>query len=517
MTNNDRATPPRRIRALVLAMVAALMLSGCLTGTPDATAPSSADPSLYQGVPAELLPFYRQAVQWQPCEKTSMRCATVEVPMDYSAPGLDRISLSVVKLPASGERRGSLLVNPGGPGGSGYDLIANSSSQMFSADLRQAYDLVGFDPRGVKRSQPVTCFNDAERDRMRQEEYDLETDAGFAAGREQAQRLASACQQNTGPVLGFVDTNSAARDLDVLRAITGSPALNYLGFSYGTYLGARYAELFPDKVGRFVLDGAMDPALSIEQLVLGQAKGFEAAFRNWTENCLRSSDCPLGGTVEEAMQQARDLNDSYVANAKATSDGRLLTASDFNSALTVSLYSTELWDVLKKALAQAFSGNPEGMMSLADYAMDRDPQTGKYTSNSIFALTAINCLDYPMSAEQEAMRLESLQLQQASPTFGKYLGYSGLLCGVWPHQASTERAAITAEGAGPIVVIGTTGDPATPYEWSVALRHQLSSAVLVTWEGEGHTAYGKDNECIRQAVDSYFIDGTVPKDRMRCR
>ncbi|MCW1250619.1 alpha/beta hydrolase [Acaricomes phytoseiuli] len=504
----------RSLKALALTTAAGLALSGCMASSPESSQTSSPNPAAQQA-PPELQRFYEQSVQWNSCER-DMLCTTVNVPVDYSAPEGETIDLALIKLPAGGNSQGPVVVNPGGPGGSGYDLVSQNATQQFSQDLRNAYDIVGFDPRGVKRSSPVTCISDEERDRDRQKEFDLDTDAGYAAAQEEVQKFADACQQNTGPVLEFTDTNSAARDMDVIRAVLGSETLDYLGFSYGTFLGARYAGLFPERVGKFVLDAAIDPSLSVEDLALGQAKGFEAALRTWTENCLSGSNCPVRGSVDEAMQQIRDLNESYRSSPKATSDGRLLTGSGFSSALSLAMYSTDLWPVLQRALSQAIGGDPNGMMTLADFAADRDPQTGEYNSNSVFAFTAINCLDYPMSNDQATLRAESQRLQEASPTFGKYLSYSGLACGAWPYQASTEREPIAAEGAAPIVVIGTTGDPATPYEWSVALRDQLSSGVLVTREGEGHTAYGKGNQCIQRAVDNYFIDGTVPEDNLRC-
>ena len=442
------------LRAAVAVLAGLFTLTACTPVFPG-SAPEPQDPSVAADAPENLKEFYTQQLSWSDCEK-SMQCTKVKVPMDYANPQSQTIELAVVRLPATGQKQGSVVVNPGGPGGSGYDMVAQSK-----ADAAQ-------------------------------------------------------CAQNTGPVLGFVDTISSAKDLDVLRAVLNSPKLDYLGYSYGTKLGANYAQLFPDKVGKFVLDGALDPTLTIETLGLGQAKAFEAAILAWASNCVKSSGCPVRGTPEQAVQQIRDLNASYDATPQKTSDGRLLTGSGFSSALSLAMYSTDLWPVLQSRLGQAFSGDPNGMMELADYAADRDPNSGKYTSNTAFAFTAINCLDYQMNSDLAAMRADSQALQAASPTFGKYLGYSAATCKNWPYTSSVQPKPISAEGAGPIVVIGTTRDPATPYAWAQALRQQLASGVLVTWNGDGHTAYGRSNACVQNAVDDYFVDGKTPSDGLTC-
>lgn len=502
------------LRAAVVLLAGSLTLSACTPVFPAPSSQQSQDPSVVADAPDNLKSFYTQQLTWTGCEK-NMQCTKVKVPVDYANPQGDSLELAAVKLPATGNAIGSILVNPGGPGGSGYDMVSQSSS-LFSAKLRSAYNMVGFDPRGVKRSAPVTCISDADQDKERQTDYDLQTDAGVAAFEKQNTNDIAQCKQNTGAVLGFVDTISSAKDLDILRAVVNSAKLDYLGFSYGTKLGATYAELFPAKVGKFVLDGALDPTLTIETLGMGQAKAFEAAINSWAENCAQAKGCPFRGTPEQIVQQVRDLNAQYEKTPQKTKDGRLLTGSGFSSALSLAMYSTDLWSVLQARLTDAANGDPNGMMDLADYAADRDPNTGKYSSNTAFAFTAINCLDYQMDTDISALRAESLALQAASPTFGKYLGYSGLTCKNWPYQSVAKPHPISAQGTGPIVVIGTTRDPATPYPWAQALRKQLAAGVLVTWDGDGHTAYGRSNSCIQNAVDGYFVDGKTPQDGLQC-
>jgi len=506
----------RLLLATAAATVGALLLSACTTTTPapETTLKSSAAASIIGEVPAELNDYYGQAVTWTSCNG-GFQCSQVEVPMDYAKPLGSSIKLSVIRLPASGKRLGAMLINPGGPGSSGVDMAKNGAKSYFSDKLRGAYDIVGFDPRGVQRSEPVKCLDDAQMDASRQESFDLDTDAGLQKAEAATKTETDLCVKNTGPVLAHVDTVSSARDMDILRAVVGDPKLNYMGFSYGTKLGATYAGLFPNRVGKFSLDGALDPTLTIDQVSMGQAVGFENALRAWAANCLGTKDCPVSGTVDTALAQIRDLNAVYTKTPQQTPSGRVVTGEEFTNSLAFAMYSTDLWEPLAGALKQAFAGDASGMLALADYSADRDSD-GKYQSNTAAAFTAINCLDYTMNSTTTHMREDAAALEKASPTFGKLLAYSGLGCKFWPFPASGKPAEISAAGAGPILVIGTTGDPATPYQWAQALAKQLDSGVLVTWKGEGHTAYGRSNACLTSAVDNYFVDGTVPADGTTC-
>jgi pimeloyl-ACP methyl ester carboxylesterase len=507
---------PRVLLTTAAATVAALLLASCSTLAPAPTAveSSSAAATVIGDVPAQLQSYYAQTVTWTSCNKT-FQCAEVKVPMDYAKPDGESIQLAVIRLPASGKRLGAMLINPGGPGGSGYDMALNGAKSYFSVKLRSAYDIVGFDPRGVQRSAPVKCISDAAMDKERQESFNLATNAGLDAAIAQNKSDAAECKKNSGPVLAHVDTVSSARDMDILRAVVGDKKLNYMGFSYGTKLGATYAGLFPQRVGKFSLDGALDPSLSIDEVSMGQAKGFEGAIHDWAANCLTKSDCPVSGTTDQAVQQIRDLNATYTADPQRAKDGRLVTGEEFTNAVAFAMYSTDLWDPLSGALTEAFKGDASGMLALADYSADRNAD-GKYTSNTASAFTAINCLDYPMDSNVAYMRAEAAKLEKVSPTFGALLSYSGISCEGWAYPPTGKPAVITADGAGPILVIGTTADPATPYEWAESLSKQLSSGVLVTWNGDGHTAYGRANACLTNTVDDYFVDGKVPAKGTTC-
>lgn len=499
------------------AMALAMVLSSCtMFGAGDGGAKSAGtpNPEIASSAPAELRSYYTQQADWTACE-SDLQCAKIKVPLDYGKPDGDTIEIAAIKLSTKGNSKGSLLINPGGPGGSGYDFVKDAGATHFSEKLRANFDIVGFDPRGVKRSAPVTCLTDPERDASRAEIYDLDTDAGLAETLADNQVIASKCEEKTGPVLGEVDTENSAKDLDILRAALNDTKLNYMGFSYGTFLGSTYASLFPDNVGAMVLDGAMDPSLSYEELTSGQAKAFEKALRAYVEHCLKSDGCPLSGGVDNAIEQIRDLIAAVEANPVRAKDGRMVSASTLVTGMIVPLYNDDNWPLLTQALGAALKNDASPFLRLADFNAEREPD-GKYSSNSAFAFSAINCLDYPMATDTAAMRADDQQLRLDSPTFGKYFAYGGTSCKEWPYKNVRTPAPVEYKGSTEILVIGTTGDPATPVEWASELRKQLGTASLLTWQGEGHTAYGRSNDCVGNAVDSYLVDGKTPADNTVC-
>jgi pimeloyl-ACP methyl ester carboxylesterase len=514
----------RHARSLVIglraagALVLAVVLASCGLlggGSQDkGSATAKADPSIVASAPAGLGSFYSQEIVWQPCEN-GFQCAKVTVPMDYDKPDGDTIQIAALKSPSTGKKTGTLLVNPGGPGGSGYDFVRDAVATHFSQSVRDNFDIVGFDPRGVKRSAPVTCMTDAERDAARAKNYDLDSNAGLAAALADNKAIGAACAAKTGPSLGHIDTVSSAKDLDILRAVVNDTKLNYLGYSYGTFLGSTYASLFPNNVGRMVLDGALDPSISNEDLTSGQARAFEKALRSYVADCQGKNGCPLNGNVDAGVQQIRDLINSVQATPRTAKDGRVVNGTMFVSGLITPLYNNESWPALTQALEAAMTGDVTLMLRLADLGADRS-SNGSYTSNSTFAFNAINCLDYPMVSDTTGMRDEEQRLKADSPTLGYFFAYGGTNCADWPYKNVRTPAPVKYTGKSPIVVIGTTGDPATPVEWAASLRKQLENASLLTWRGEGHTAYGRSNSCIEDAVDGYLVGGKVPADNTVC-
>ena len=528
------ATSPRpRIKPLFVAL-AALLACGGLTacqGETDIKA-SPATASASAAVPAGLESFYSQKVSWYACAKkgmaeatsgqdTGFTCAKVKVPLDYDNPGGQTIEIAVKKRAAGGDSIGSLFVNPGGPGGSGIDLVDEAGS-YFSKKLTSSYDVVGFDPRGVGASTAVDCLTDAELDAERAGANDPATPSASAA-EERAQKMGEACtsKTSTSGLLDHIDTISVARDLDILRAVDGQQALTYLGYSYGTYLGATYAELFPANTGRLVLDGAVDPSLSAEELALGQAKGFEASLRAYVESCQSSKlGCPLSGDVDSGVSQVREFLESTKTAPVPTSDSkRPLTYDLAVYGVLGSMYQTQAWPSLTLGLSQAMGkeGKPDGsaLLKLADLVSSRESD-GTYSNNGAEALMAVNCLDYPVQGDNASWEKNAKAIEETSPTFGSQLLYPDGYCQGWGHTSSRKREKITASGAAPILVVGTTGDPATPYAWAQALAEQLESGQLLIWEGDGHTAYGRSNDCVKKAVDTYLLNGTMPDKGLTC-
>ena len=504
-------------------------LTACQYGSNITAAPATASAS--PAIPAGLESFYNQKISWYDCakkgmeevksgENTGFTCTKVKVPLDYSNPGGETIEIAVKKRAASGESVGSLFVNPGGPGGSGIQL-AEASGSYFSKNLTGSYDVVGFDPRGVGSSTAVDCLSDAELDAERAGTNKPAVVSAVSTV-ERAQKMNTACESKTSTpgLLDHIDTISAARDLDILRAVDGQQTLTYLGLSYGTYLGATYAELFPGTTGRLVLDGAVDPSLSFEELNLGQAKAFEVSLRTYVENCQSSKGCPLSGDVDSGVSQIREFLESVKTAPIPTSDDkRPLTYDLAVNGVLGSLYQTDLGPALSQALTQATGGSGtqdgSGLLMLADAFATRQAD-GSYSGNESEAIMPINCLDFPVQGDEASWEESATAIKEASPTFGSQLLYSNAYCQGWGHESTRKREKITAPGTAPILVVGTTGDPATPYEWSEALAEQLDSGQLLTWKGDGHTAYGRSNDCVTNAVDAYLLNGTMPDEGLTC-
>ena len=508
----------RTLGALSAATALAVLLGGCSTLDGLRSSPTvSVSPQPPPPGSEALSAYYAQSLAWTECG--GAMCTNLKVPLDYAKPGGSTIEISVVKVPAArpSKRIGSLVVNPGGPGGSGVDY-ARAADFIVGKGVRDSYDVVGFDPRGVGRSAPIDCVTDTQLDTFLGSDPtpdDPTEELAFAAT---AKGFAQACADNAGPLLGHVSTQDAARDMDVLRAALGEEKLTYLGKSYGTFLGATYAGLFPKLVGRMVLDGVVAPDLTAEEINLGQAKGFEGATREWAAYCVSEGGCPLGDSVDTVMQGLRD----FLRSVDATPIGETgdtaapkLTEGWASLGIAAAMYDQGAWQSLVDAMRTAVSGNGAALLQLADQYADRNPG-GHYAGNIMEVIYAVNCLDKPDTADlAERQRLAEESKAQA-PTWGPYLVWSSLPCGFWKVPPTGTPQKITAAGSDPIVVIGTTRDPATPYEWSVRLRDQLASASLITFDGDGHTAYTRSNACVDDAVDGYYLEGTVPKDGLRC-
>ena len=510
----SRTRRAARTAALVLALTA--LLAGCASWFEPVRAPTTSTPT-GEDVPAELAPFYHQVLDWTGCGD-GMQCASATAPLDWSEPTGATIELALIRQYATGgDPRGSLLINPGGPGGSGVDFIRDSIDFATSDRLQREFTVVGFDPRGVGASTPISCDDDpADLDAYI---YGIVpgvrgSDEWIAASQAKNAAFGQACLTFTGELLGLADTVSAARDLDLLRAVLGDTALDYLGYSYGTYLGAVYAELFPTRAGRLVLDGAIDPSTSEFDVTRTQALGFEGALTAYLEDCIGREDCPFAGSVDHSRLRISALLRQLDARPIPAADGRLLGAGTMFNAIILPLYNEANWPYLDELFTDTFAGGTETAFLLADSYNDRNAD-GSYASNGTVAFLSINCLDYPSNGDVATMRAEAQLLADESPVFGPWMAYGGVLCPQWPYLSTNERREITAPGSPDILVVGTTNDPATPYVWAQALAAQLENGHLVTHVGEGHTAYGA-SECVTTVVDDFLVDGTVPATDPRC-
>ncbi|GAB2825204.1 alpha/beta hydrolase [Alpinimonas psychrophila] len=475
--------------------------------------------------------FYEQQLTWGTCAPDAagtpvaavMQCTRVSAPIDWAKPAGETVSLALIRHESTKKNSlGSLFVNPGGPGGSGLNFIRDSLDYAVGKPLQESYDIVGFDPRGVGQSTPVTCYTDpTQTDDLL---YGLTpaargSDEWIAAREASARDFAAACAANTGALLAHVDTVSAAKDLDMLRYALGNTHLNYLGYSYGTLLGATYADLFPTHVGRMVLDGALDPSSSGADVTLTQAVGFENALRSYLAWCLSQTECPVAGdgNVDSALADITALLANIDTNPILPSgtETRTLGADTVVTAIIAPLYDKTAWSYLSTVLAAAQARTAAPVFESADWYNGRDG-SGTYRDNSTEAFLAINCLDYPASADVASWRTDAAALSASAPVIGPYFGFGDATCANWPYPATRTPAPIAAVGSPDILVIGTTGDPATPYQWAVNLSGQLSRGHLVSYAGEGHTAYNKSNSCVDDAVVAFFVSSVVPATDPKC-
>ena len=464
-------------------------------------------------IPAGLEKFYQQPVNWERCGNGS-QCATITVPLDYAKPTGKTIELRARKIPARDRtgRVGTLFINPGGPGASGIEYAA-AASFVLGAPLLRKFDVIGWDPRGVGQSTPVRCLDTAQLDKVVATDGSPDNEAEITALDNAAKELANGCEKRSGDLLAHVSTKDAARDLDVLRGIVGDSELYYLGKSYGTYLGATYAELFPKNVGRLVLDGAVDPAEPSEQLNISQAKGFDTALDAFAADCVQRS-CQLGNSKEEVLAKVDKVLTETDAHPLPGDGKREVTQAIAVLGVIFPLYLKELWPQLEQAVAEGVDGKGTKLLQLADQYIGRGP--GGYQDNENEAIYAVNCLDHPDVTSIAATKAEEAAYKAASPRFGAYLLWGSLQCANWPVKPQNTPHPIKAPGAKPIVVVGTTRDPATPYQGAVSLAAQLDSGVLISRDGDGHTGYHEGNACVDQAVETYFLTGTAPTDGLKC-
>jgi pimeloyl-ACP methyl ester carboxylesterase len=513
--------------AAALALLTAGLTAGCSASVAGPARPAE---------PSTLAGYYAQRLDWQPCDN-GFECARLLVPFDYARPAGQRFSLPVIKLPAAeaAQRIGALVVNPGGPGGSGVEYALGARS-AFPAAVLARFDIVGFDPRGVGGSEPaLACMTGPQLDQYLAIDDMPANAAQLAYIVTQAKLYAARCERNSAALLPYVGTQNAARDMDVLRAALGESRLTYLGKSYGTYLGAWYAQLFPHRVRALVLDGAVDPDEPSLHEDITQAEGFQVALRSFTAWCLAAAGCPLrtspgraragqaspgqAGASATSTQaavgklQALIVRAYSVPLANGLGDGQVADGAMLLSGVAAALYSKSTWPDLKAGLAAAFAGDGTVLVQLANYLYERNPD-GTY-ANLADADTSISCVDRPYPRSLASWQAAAAAATRAAPLFGAPNVWGSLPCAYWP-VPSSPLPRIRAAGASPILVVGTLRDPATPYRWAQALAGDLSSGVLLGWNGDGHTAYGEGSACVDATVNAYLISLSVPRGGMVC-
>jgi pimeloyl-ACP methyl ester carboxylesterase len=481
-------------------------------------------------------PKVGQPVEWGPCRISggggtsvinlpgSAQCGKLAVPVDYNQPNGDATTLALIKFPATRHKIGSLIVNPGGPGESGIEA-ALGLVQSLSPQVRERFDLVGFDPRGVAGSRPaIWCNSDADNDRLRTDTDADYSPAGVAHIEDETKAFVGRCFQKMGKkFLANVGTVNVARDLDVIRQALGDRKLTFLGYSYGTRIGSAYAEAFPNNVRAMILDGAIDPNADTIEADLRQAKGFQDAFNDYAKDCAKSRSCPLGtdpaksvAVYHSLVDPLVDKNDPTIGKPARTKDPRGLSYSDAIIGTIMALYSPTFWHHLTEGLTELAGHRGDTLLELADLYMRRDKH-GHYT-DATDARVAINCVDDPPVKNRAKVVDEDRRSRQVAPfmSYGKFTGDAPLgTCAFWPVPPTSRPHAISAPGLAPTLVVSTTRDPATPYKAGVDLANQLHGALL-TFDGTQHTVVFQGNSCVDNYATAYLISGTVPPEGAKC-
>jgi pimeloyl-ACP methyl ester carboxylesterase len=521
---------PARTRGVVLLVALLFALVGCSSGssnrvrsasTPSPAASSSARASSYapsrEEARAGLAGFYHQKLDWKTCQGGGgNQCARMRVPLDYAHPNGRTVSLALLKVTAlhPSERIGTMVVNPGGPGASGVEWAASASSEYGTA-IRDVYDIVGFDPRGVASSDPVECESAKQLDRLVGSDPDPDTAAERRASDRMLRAMGEGCLHRSGNLARHVSTEEVAKDLDILRAALGDARLTYFGASYGTAIGASYADQFPKRVGRMVLDGALDPTSSTVDVDLVQAHGFEVALRAYVGACVQKGGCFLGSTVDQGVRRVHDFLTGLESRPIDSSSGGKVTAGIAFYGVIYPLYSRSTWSILDKELHTGFSGDGTLLRLVADAYLHRNAD-GTYRDNSFEVFNVVSCLDDDEGVPSSQVPRYLPRFEKASPTFGKVFASSLTTCHVWPIHSGHKPHAVHATGSPPILVVGTTRDPATPLVWAQSLARQLPHGVLITRDGDGHTGYHQGSSCVDNTVEDYLVHGTVPSHDVRC-
>jgi len=465
-------------------------------------------------------------MKWGPCRAApgdaveiapEAQCGRIAVPVDYAKPDGDVAELALIRFPATGNKIGSLVINPGGPGESGIEAAAGID-QTLPQQVRERFDLVGFDPRGVASSTPaVWCNSDADNDRLRADPMVDYSPAGVEHIEDETKAFVARCVDKMGKdFLANVGTANVVKDLDAIRAAIGDDKLTYLGYSYGTRIGSAYAEAYPQNVRAMIFDGAVDPNADPIEADINQAAAFQDAFDDYAADCAKDPNCPLGTDPAKSVDVYKSLVDPLVDKPAMTADPRGLSYGDAIVGTIMALYSPNLWRHLTKGLSELVDGRGDTMLALADMYMRRDAQ-GRYT-NATDARIAVNCVDEPPISDRAKVVEKDRRMREVAPfiSYGEFTGNAPLsTCAFWPVPPTTEPHSVSATDLPPTVVVSTSGDPATPYQAGVDLARQLGGG-LITFDGTQHTVVFQGENCVDDYAIGYLIDGTMPPPDAKC-
>jgi pimeloyl-ACP methyl ester carboxylesterase len=451
-------------------------------------------------------------IDWTPCG--NVECGDLTVPLDHIHRDGRRVTLALARLPAAKKRLGVLLTNPGGPGGSGVELVRDAAA-AFPQKVRDAFDIVSWDPRGLGPDQPVQCVDDL--DSFYAVDRDAQTPSAVAKNVTASRDFVDACQQRSSDLLPYLATEETVHDLDALRVALGEQQISFLGFSYGTLIGALYAAQYPTHLRALVLDGVVDPARSYQQTVMEQASGFDASLDAFFDHCRNDTSCGFarGGDPAKAYDDLVALIRSEPIPGKVDGEARVLGPGELDIGVASALYrGADGYDTLAAALAQTASGDGSKMLQLSDEYTGR--QRGGHYTNETAAFYATSCLDGPSPANVTDVQRLADQAARSAPHFGASTVWLGLPCTFWPVPPQGKVAAIHAPAAPPVLVVGALHDPATPYPWAVSVSTAMRTAHLLTVDGTSHTSYARGNGCVDDTVDRYLTELALPDNGARC-
>ena len=476
----------------------------------EAIAATARKPSILRGGSSTL--------RWKPCtDGLGFECSSLDVPIDYTKPSGQKIAVGLSRVPARNQAKkiGVLFVNPGGPGASGRKFARQLAFGALPNEIRDRFDLIGWDPRGVGVTMTIKCLSDKDFDRINALDPTPDTPAEFDQFVAGVKEFADGCAKRNGDKLKFSATDDVVNDMDRIREALGVDRISYMGFSYGTYLGAKYADRYPTRVRAFMLDGALDPTVDSDERVRRQAVGFEKELNEFFAACDRSA-CSFANGDERAAEAFDRILNGIESKPLNGGGGRTVGPGEGWTGVLTGLYSKEQgWPILRAALRAANNGDGSPLLAMYDQYANRGPD-GVY-ENVADANAATNCLDVPASKVVNHYADLADEFAKAAPRFGRFAALSSMVCAFWKVPVRGSLAPVKAVGAAPILVIGTTRDPATPYVWAQSLSQQLQGAVLLTYDGDGHTAFLTRNQCIRDAATPYMVDLVIPKDGIVCK